>query len=313
MQLARTLVIGLLAACGGDGKGALPDAPGPGIDAQPPVDAGCPTTFAVDQAHGNDGDAGDCMAPWKTLTHALATATTGQSIALAPGMYGAAAGESPSVIVPAGVTLIGDEAGKGATTTIAGFHFAHTAGYSTAIELMDGATIAGVTIVNADPTTTDIRTDLWVYDQNGITVRNSNLSSPVDYGIWMEAGSHDATIDGNRLVGHKFNGLLFVQAGANTRVEHNVITGNKYGVEYDSNGGDLGGGPTGSAGDNTISCNTGNDIWTNTPSIAITAMNNHWDHLPPTTTTNFSLMDIQNGQSVPLDTTGATLATTPCP
>jgi hypothetical protein len=315
MQLTTTVVLGsLLAACGGEPARGLPDAPpGPGIDGAIAIDAGCPTTFAVDQAHGDDGHAGNCTAPWNTLTHALATATTGQSIALAPGMYDAAAGESPSFIVPAGVALIGDEPGKGASTTIAGFHFPHEAGYSTAIELMSDATLAGVTIVNADPATVDIRTDLWVYDQNGITVRNSNLSN-LDYGIWMEAGSHDATIDGNLLMNHKWNGILFVQAGANTRVEHNVITGNTYGVEYDSNGGDLGGGSTGSVGDNTIACNTKNDIWTNTASIAITAANDHWDHLPPTITTNFSTgFDIENGQSVPLDTTGATLAATPCP
>ncbi len=314
-QNCLVLGLGLVMACGGGGSTMVADidAPAAQLDSTIQVDAGCPTTYTVDQVTGDDSHAGTCTAPWKTLTHALATATTGQSVKVNPGTYNVAAGENVSIVVPAGVTLIGDEAGKGAFTTIAGFHMPHEQGYSTAIELSDGATLAGFTIVNTDPNTLGIRIDLWIYNQHDVTVRNSNLSS-LDYGIWMEAGSHGATLTGNLLTNHKWNGLLFTQAGDATRVEHNLITGNKYGVEYDSPGGDLGGGATGSVGDNTISCNTGNDIWTNTAQITIAAANNHWDHVPPTSSaTNSAAFDIENGQVVPLDTTGATLATTPCP
>ncbi|EMF82407.1 PF07602 domain protein [Leptospira weilii serovar Topaz str. LT2116] len=47
----------------------------------------------------------------------------------------------------------------------------------------------------------------------------------------------------------------------------------------------MGGGPAGSEGNNTISCNSYEDIWipgvNNDPQILF-AKNNYWDHFPPT-------------------------------
>jgi len=67
-----------------------------------------------------------------------------------------------------------------------------------------------------------------------------------------------------------------------SKVENNVITGNAYGVEYDVDGGDLGGGGH-SAGGNLISCNTHHDLVSFAQTaIMITAENNSWDHAPAT-------------------------------
>jgi hypothetical protein len=76
-----------------------------------------------------------------------------------------------------------------------------------------------------------------------------------------------------------------------------VLTGNVIGIQVDAPGVnnsvssvDLGGGVMGSAGGNTFSCNTQNDLWTNAKTLA--AAGNDWDHIPPTTVTTTAAADI---------------------
>jgi hypothetical protein len=320
-------IITLGVACGGGSS--TPDAPhadaprdtaaptdAPAADATP-IDAGCPTTWAVDGATGSDTAAGTCLAPFKTITHALSVATTGQSIHVAPGAYDAAHGETLPIAIPAGVALLGDEAhlGAGATpTTITGHATVRTPSYyNTTLTLGAGATIAGFHVINDDPLPADVSAELWLYGENDGTVRANTLTGG-SYGLIFDNATTGTVVTGNTITTHFYVGLLFSAGGVGAKVEGNTLTGNLHGVEYDSAGGDLGGGATGSAGNNTIACNTEFDVWTNTPAITITAKNNRWDHVPPTSSaTTPATTDIYNGQSVPLDTTGATLAAAPCP
>lgn len=111
-------------------------------------------------------------------------------------------------------------------------------------------------------------------------------------------------------------GMGFVDnGGAGSLVENNIITNNNIGVEYNTPGGDMGGGSAGSSGGNIISCNSRNDFWT-VSTITVFAENNLWDNAPPNieTTQTDSGIDIFNRNgSATINTTGAGISTTPCP
>jgi hypothetical protein len=110
------------------------------------------------------------------------------------------------------------------------------------------------------------------------------------------------------------NHLGFGHVGGTARVEYNVATSNAYGFESDTGGADYGGGALGSAGGNTVSCNSIADLWVSTGGIA--AANNFWDHVPPTISNvgpggGVDIYDFA-GATAPT-TTGAAFATGGCP
>src|SRR5215471_3889216 len=84
---------------------------------QPPVTPPPLTTLYVNAATGSDSNTGAQTKPLKTLTKATHLATNGSTINGAPGVYNAANGETFPISLPGGVTVIGDEANKGAGTT----------------------------------------------------------------------------------------------------------------------------------------------------------------------------------------------------
>jgi hypothetical protein len=62
-----------------------------------------------------------------------------------------------------------------------------------------------------------------------------------------------------------------------------------------------------------LSCNAHNDLWVN-PGMTISASNNRWDHVPPTTTMNTAGgIDIRHGGTATVIVTGALLAPDACP
>ena len=112
--------------------------------------------------------------------------------------------------------------------------------FSTAVLVGDGATIAGFRIENdaTDPTT---KIAVWMHGAQGATVRNDTIVDG-DIGLLVDDGATDAVIAGNAVTGHASSGLLFAVGGVGSRVEGNTLTDNGIGVEFDSAGGDLGGG-----------------------------------------------------------------------
>jgi hypothetical protein len=105
--------------------------------------------------------------------------------------------------------------------------------------------------------------------------------------------------------------LAFVYGGTGSRVEGNRVSANADGIAYDGAGGDLGGGEAGSAGGNVISCNRGNDLWVQ-EGVAVSAMGNAWDHLPPSQGCYYG-DDVCLHGSASVVTTDATLAQGACP
>ncbi|WP_000294408.1 DUF1565 domain-containing protein, partial [Leptospira interrogans] len=121
-----------------------------------------------------------------------------------------------------------------------------------------------------------------------IKIKNNTITGmPLGIGIQYEyyhvtAVGHNI-ISGNQLT-FNYHGIINNGIRASyDKVENNVISKNYIGIGSPI-GLDLGQGPTGSAGNNTISCNSYNDIWipgNGNETQIIYAMNNNWDHFPP--------------------------------
>ncbi len=270
-----------------------------------------PTLF-VSATIGNDATAnGTCAAPFRTITRGVALAQSGDVVWVAPGNYDAGLGEVFPIAVAAGVSLIGDEANKGqgttATNVVGGGNVSVGGDCGTyGATIFPGAhtVIAGLQLANTihafDAMTLLIR-------ESSVTVRrNSIVNNGGASAVYICNNSTNHVITDNVIRDNGGTGLGFIGGGVGSRVEHNVITANHYGVEYDSPGGDLGGGSTGSVGGNLIFCNTINDLWTNTP-ITINAALNLWDHVP------LSGNDVFNNAGATIVTTGAATAPGNCP
>jgi hypothetical protein len=243
------------------------------------------TPIVVDAGNGNDSSPGSAAAPFKTLTKALSVAVSGQQVNVRPGTYDAANGESFPLNVPGGVILLGDEATRGAgppVTKISGS--GPVGGFAAAVVPSTGATIAGFTI-----TTNGANNAMGVEPSgSGVTIRNNTIVGS-HIGVYVINNTTNHQILLNTITGNASDGIGYIITSAGGKAESNLLTGNAFGVEFDSPGGDMGGGAGGSVGNNILSCNTGSDIWAQ--SAAMTASNNKWDHAPPTTSTS----DTRNG------------------
>jgi parallel beta-helix repeat protein len=257
----------------------------------------CLNTFVVNATTGLDSNTGAAGSPFKTITHALSLTGSGDTVQVQPGTYDVINGEIYPIAVPAGVSLIGDEVNKGmgGTPTVISGDGVVSGGLTGAIKAGIGATIAGFQIA-------DTVGNFTVYlGANGITLRNNTMPGPsTNAAIYFDSSSNHF-ITGN--VGQNNNwGILAQGTASGSRIENNNFSFNLYGLEFDTAAGDLGGGATGSVGGNLLYCNSFNDLWTNSP---VSARNNGWDHLPPTS------QDINNLPVV--DSTGAFQVAVPCP
>jgi hypothetical protein len=286
---------------GGDVDAApLPDGPVPEVDGAP-LDSG-PTAWFVNAATGDDvaNDGKSAATPFLTITRALAAATSGEDVLVAAGTYDASLGETFPITIPDGVILRGDEDNKGAGVIVAGGSPSEFIG--TVIAAGSGSVVAGLTI-SAVPSGADNTMGLDITVSN-VTVQNCTITDGAANAIYIRNGSTGHVIRGNVLLRNN-EGIGFIGGGEGSLVEGNLIRDNVFGVEYDSAGGDLGGGNAGSTGGNIIACNTSNDLWSN-QAITITAIGCAWDHAPP------SGNDVFNGGGATIDLSDATVALDPC-
>ncbi|MFH1436973.1 MAG: DUF1565 domain-containing protein [Pseudomonadota bacterium] len=268
-------------------------------------------SYYVDALTGSDAYEGSAGFPFKTITKALSLVAADCTVYAAPGTYDLNNDEVFPLQLPEGVFLVGDEPNKGAggdPTVIKGGSTTGVIG--TSIEAAADSVIAGFTIL-ADPAAGATFNMNLAITSNRVTLRNNTIVNGVRTGVYIYSGSSQHVIEGNVIQGNNL-GLGFIGGGLGSRVENNVITGNFYGVEYDSTGGDMGGGSTGSTGGNILSCNTVNDIWTNA-GTTINAGNNYWDHVPPTESDGAGGgIDIRHDTASTVIYDGAMVAPSPC-
>lgn len=296
---------------GGDGGGAV------GSKSEVLTCNSATVTYCVDSATGNDGNTGAADNPFKTITHALSLATSGDLVFVRPGTYDLANGETFPLALPDGVTLVGNESNKGvgaSPTEIVGGATLPSLPIESTIDAGSNSVIAGFLLNNNTGTPTFALT--LALRNPTVTVRNNSITGS-DIGLYMFNGAGDHVIIGNVVNGMTTGfGMAFVtNGGVGSRIENNVFTNNSIGVEYDSAGGDMGGGIAGSTGGNILSCNTRNDFWTNS-GVTVFANNNLWDNAPPTveSTETGSGVDIFNSNlTSTINTSGAGVAPAPCP
>ena len=141
---ALWFVILTLAGCGGS-SGSAPPAGGSGG-----------LTVLYVSTEGSDQNAGSEAAPFKTLSAALAQATSGMTVQLLPGFY--SEGELSPLVVPEGVTLRGASDGSPASASAYGIVVAGGSSQSPkmgtgagAILLHAGASLVGAHVIHAPP------------------------------------------------------------------------------------------------------------------------------------------------------------------
>lgn len=302
--------------------------------------------YYVDALAGDDSNPGTSLAPYRTITYAVSQ--PGKTIYVAPGTYDEAQGETFPIRIPAGINLIGNESGKGIGTeqnsgyTGAGINpnegptlilgggliTPESSVNYTTLTLGNNSTIAGFTITNPKPLYSGNNTAVQILgDLSGITtgttIRNNTLTKTVGgMGILVPTANHTASI-GNTISGNiitsNYHGIHYYFSSAVIKVENNLISRNRWGITMSANtinnpSMDLGGGNTGSTGNNTISCNTDYDLRAPVPNtVTLYAKNNHWDHIPPTATVLAGeVADILNPSNSSILTSGMSLATSPC-
>jgi parallel beta-helix repeat protein len=164
-----------------------------------------PPTAYVSAATGNDTNAGTLISPFKTITAALRRAATGTAVQVMPGTYDAANGEIFPIVVPNGVSLIGNETVKGdpwgacQVLVMGAGMFAGLSNWAAAIEPTNGSTVAGLTIESGMMSLVTV-SGLALRD-TGVTVRNNTIrNSEIGIVLWYGSG-------GNTIVGNSFEGI----------------------------------------------------------------------------------------------------------
>ncbi len=294
----------IAAACGGGNGTGFP---------QPP-DA----NWYVNASMGNDAAPGTVSLPFRTLTHALSVAASGEVVFAFPGTYDAAHGETFPLLVPSGVTLLGSEQDKGGglvATEIVGGGLAPSPNpgglLGATIVPGAGSTVAGFRIENDQPPSAVVA-EAVVLPEASVTLRNNRIVDSED-GVYCYNAVGDHVIRGNVIAGHSTSGIVFDGGGEGSIVESNRITGNLNGAEFHSTGGDMGGGGAGSLGLNVLSCNTGADLWTDASAVTtIAACFDEWDHVAPTVAPGPGV-DISNANGAAVVIVGATTHVGGCP
>jgi len=180
----------------------------------------------VNPATGNDAASGQLSAPLKTLNRALQRAKAGTTIRLAAGTYSTATGEAFPLIVPSGVTVSGNEGGKGQGIAIAGsgkYKSATLGSQNITILLQGQAQLRGVTVNNP------VRggTAIWIESADS-TVSNNTLNNCDRSGL-VATGTAKPLIADNVLTNNAASGITFA-GNAKGEVHRNRCQGTAEGI-----------------------------------------------------------------------------------
>ncbi|MDI7235602.1 LIC10774 family surface protein [Leptospira santarosai] len=279
-------------------------------------------TFYVDSISGNDSSGlGTKPAPFRTITKAVLALKNSniKVIAVAPGTYDGSIGETFPITIPADVNIYGDTDGKGliggasslyagppgttpktGVTLISGNGIDSSSGRdNVTLTLRNNSQISGFKITNPRPFDSQKMSVTVLLNMLSSAKVNRNTIEGVmgGHGILMDAHGPNAPQFGSNIISgnsirSNITGIADHTSSASkiNKVENNVITQNNVGVMSTQIMLDLGQGPTGSIGGNTFSCNYHQDleVRSTTTGQALYALNNVWDHMPPTVFHNYS-------------------------
>ncbi len=164
--------------------------------------------------------------PLKTIAYALQQAQPGTLIQLAPGSYTSSSGEVFPLVMKPGVTLRGDEASKGQTTTIVGGGQVNTPSLgrqNVTIFAVQDSGIRGVSVTNP----LSRGTGIWVESTNP-TIANSTFSNSQREGI-MVTGTANPLIEGSVFIKNAGNGISVARAAKGV-IRNNVMQDTGFGL-----------------------------------------------------------------------------------
>jgi len=167
-----------------------------------------PTLLYVNPVAGNDRNSGSQTAPLKTIRRALELAVTGSRIQLAAGTYQATTGETFPLVLPAGVTLVGNESTKGNGIVILGggqFTSPIFATQNTTLRLESNAQLRGVTVTNPER----LGTGVWIESSSPIVV-NCTLTNCKREGI-LATGTANPVVTDNVVLRNAASGFSIVR------------------------------------------------------------------------------------------------------
>ncbi|BAZ53116.1 hypothetical protein NIES4103_57880 [Nostoc sp. NIES-4103] len=209
----------------GEANAGIVSPSAPTLKAQVPTTA---TVIYVNSATGADtaGAGATAAAPYKTITAALNQAQAGTVIQLAAGTYNAETGEKFPIFLKPGVTLQGDETGKGQSILItgSGYYTSKTFARQEITILADrDTTITGVSVTNLAQRGTGV----WVESSNP-TIKNSTFSGSGREGVFV-TGTGNPKIENNIFVQNKGNGISIAKS-AQGEVRNNLFQDTGFGL-----------------------------------------------------------------------------------
>ncbi|WP_414549397.1 S-layer homology domain-containing protein [Anabaena sp. CCY 0017] len=183
-------------------------------------------TLYVNPVQGNDSNPGSRSSPFKSLTRALKANKKPLIIQLTSGTYRAANGEVFPIIIPAGVTVVGNEANKGAGIVISGSGEYQSPSFglqSITLLLQGNASLLGVSVTNP----VSKGTGVWI--ESAVTnVANNTLINCGREGIFVTGNSKPAIQD-NVFRQNAASGLMMARHSKG-EVMRNVFHQNSLGI-----------------------------------------------------------------------------------
>lgn len=162
------------------------------------------TTLYVNSATGNDSASGSQSAPFKTIAQALRQAQAGTAIQVATGTYNLTSGEVFPLIIPSGVTVVGNEGAKGKDVVIVGsgrFTSPSAAAQNITVLMENNSTLRGVTVTNDQTRGTGV----WM-ESVSCTVANCTFYKSKREGVFA-TGTAIPTVMNSEFIENVGNGM----------------------------------------------------------------------------------------------------------
>ncbi|AUT01018.1 hypothetical protein CLI64_11760 [Nostoc sp. CENA543] len=182
-------------------------------------------TFYVNPATGKDTNSGLRQSPFKTLTRALKVSSPA-IIQLATGTYSSANQEVFPLIIPEGVTVIGNEANKGAGIVISGSGEYPSPSFgvqNVTLVLLNQTSLRGVTVTNPVAKGTGV----WI-ESAATQVANNTFTNCGREGVFTSGSAKPAILD-NVFLQNAASGL-FMARNSKGEVLRNVLQKNPLGI-----------------------------------------------------------------------------------